>query len=391
VAALVTLSCSLGSFGAPAAAADLPPVEVPVILPLTGPAANIGQELQKSMGLAEKFVNDTGGIRKQPLHFTFLDDQGQPQIAVQLMNQLKAQNRPVVIGAALSALCKSMMPLVATDGPVLYCLTPAVVPAAGSYVFAINAPSQFELLTAFRYFRDHGITRLSFVTSTDASGDQADQSIKAGLALPENHALSDVAHERYNPGDISLAGQISNVKAANPQAVFVFGSPVVLGTAIHAISDAGLDVPVVVSQSLMSFNSMDQLASYLPKHLYFASSFWDAAAELPEGPQRRQLQTVQGLFQAAGIPLDFYEILPWDASMIVAAALRLTGPNASASDIRKQIAGIHDYWGVDGAYDFRTGDQRGLGFSDVMMYEWVKDRRTWRPISLGAGAPLAHP
>jgi branched-chain amino acid transport system substrate-binding protein len=86
VAALVTLSCSLGSFGAPAAAADLPPVEVPVILPLTGPAANIGQELQKSMGLAEKFVNDTGGIRKQPLHFTFLDDQGQPQVAVQLMN-----------------------------------------------------------------------------------------------------------------------------------------------------------------------------------------------------------------------------------------------------------------------------------------------------------------
>jgi hypothetical protein len=41
VAALVTQSCCIGWTGAPAVAADLPPVEVPVILPLSGPAANI--------------------------------------------------------------------------------------------------------------------------------------------------------------------------------------------------------------------------------------------------------------------------------------------------------------------------------------------------------------
>lgn len=376
--------------GSPAHAADFPPIEIPVLLPLTGPAAGIGQELQKSMQIAERHVNDTGGIRKQPLRFTFLDDQGQPQVAVQLMSQLKTQHHPIVIGAALSALCKSMIPLVADQGPVLYCLTPAVVPASGSYVFAINAPSGFELLTAFRYLRDRGITRLSFVTSTDASGDEADQNIKHGMALPENHALLDVAHERYNPSDISLAGQITRVKAANPQAVFVFGSPVVLGNALHAISDSGLDIPVVVSQSLMSYNSMDQLASYLPKQLLFASSFWNASAILADGPQRRQLQTVQALFRTAGIPLDFYQILPWDAAMIVANALRAVGPDAGAGAIRQQIAGVHDYSGIDGTYDFRSGDQRGLGFRDVMMYQWMKEQHEWRPVSLGAGAPLKH-
>jgi branched-chain amino acid transport system substrate-binding protein len=284
-----------------------------------------------------------------------------------------------------------MLPMVAEQGPVLYCLTPAVVPAAGSYVFAVNAPSAFEEQTALRFLRERGLTRMAFITSTDASGAEADANVALALRLPENHALVDVAHEHFNPGDLTVTGQVERVKAANPQAILIYGSPVVLGTALHSIHDAGLELPVVVSQSLMSFNSMDQLASYLPQELDFASSFWDASSTLPPGPQRKQLDDVSALFRASSIPLDFYEILPWDASMIVADALRATGPAASASDIRKQIAGIHDYWGVDGAYDFRTGDQRGLGFSDVMMYEWVKDRRTWRPISLGAGAPLAHP
>jgi branched-chain amino acid transport system substrate-binding protein len=387
--AIVALVCLLaGPMTVPAPAADTQTVDVPVILPLTGPAAGIGQELQKSLGVAEHYVNDTGGIRKVPLHFDFLDDQGQPQVAAQIIAQLKSQNHPVIIGAALSALCKSMLSLVADQGPVLYCLTPAVVPPAGGYVFAISAPSQFELLTAFRYFRDHGMTKLAFLTSTDASGAEADQSIKRGLALPEYRALVDVVHEHYNPGDISMAGQLSRIKAAAPQAIFLFGSPVVLGNALHGVSDAGLDVPVVVSQSMMSFNSMDQLSAYLPKQLLFASSFWNAASVLPDGPQRRQLITVQQLFHSAGIPLDIFQILPWDAAMIVANALRTAGPTASPAAIRMQIADLHDYWGVDGAYDFRTGDQRGLGANDVLMYQWIKDRRDWQPVSLGAGAAL---
>jgi branched-chain amino acid transport system substrate-binding protein len=304
------------------------------------------------------------------------------------MNQLKSQSAPIVIGAALSALCKSIMPLVADAGPVLYCLTPAVVPAAGSYVFAVNAPSAFEEQTALRFLRERGLTRIAFITSTDASGAEADQNVALALRLPENHALVDVAHEHFNPADLTLTGQVERVKAANPQAILIYGSPVVLGTALHSIHDAGLELPVVVSQSLMSFNSMDQLASYLPQELYFASSFWDASSTLPPGPQRKQLEDVSGLFRASSIPLDFYEILPWDAASIVVDALRTAGPDATAATLRATIAGMHDDVGVDGIYDFRTGDQRGLGLKDVMMYRWLAEKHAWSAVSTGGGAPL---
>jgi branched-chain amino acid transport system substrate-binding protein len=386
--ALVLSSMHLVS---PARAADAQVVEIPVVLPLTGPAAGIGQELQKSLEIAERRVNESGGIRKRNLRFVFLDDQGQPQIAVQITNQIKAQKNAVMIGAALSALCKSMMPLVADQGPVLYCLTPAVVPATGSYVFAVNSPSRFEMQTALRFLHDRGLTRLAFITSTDASGQEADQNIAQGLQLPDNQALSEVAHERFNPADLSVTGQIAQIKASNAQAVLLWGSPVVLGTALHSMHDAGLDIPVVVTQSLMSYNSMDQLASFLPRELYFPSSFWNATSILSDGPQRRQLQDVYSRFHAAGIPLDFYQILPWDAAMIVVDALKQVGPDASSGAIRSAIAMLHNYSGVDGLYDFRTGDQRGLGLKDMLMYQWLRDAREWRPVTASGGAPLKRP
>ena len=68
--------------------------------------------------------------------------------------------------------------------------------------------------------------------------------------------------------------------------------------------------------------------------------------------------------------------------------LRKLGPDASPSAIRAAIAGLHGYNGILGPYDFRTGDQRGLNASDVLIYRWVADAREWRPVSSGGGNPL---
>ena len=69
--------------------------------------------------------------------------------------------------------------------------------------------------------------------------------------------------------------------------------------------------------------------------------------------------------------------------------LRKLGPNASASAIRAAIDRLHDYNGILGPYDFRTGDQRGLNVNDVLIYRWLGDAREWRPVSSGGGNPLA--
>jgi branched-chain amino acid transport system substrate-binding protein len=371
-------------------AADAPGVDIPVVVPLTGGAAFLGQTMEAGLRLLEQRVNSSGGIRNRPLRFVFLDDQGQPQLAVQLINQLLAQHPPVILGGALGATCKSVMPLVEKAGPVLYCLTPAVVPTPGSYVFSAGVYPGDEVRAAFRFFRDRGWTRIAFLTSTDASGEEADGNIVREAQAPENRALQVVAHERFNPNDINAAAQVARIKAANAQAMILWAGPGVLATAFRSINDDALDIPVLVSDSIMSYSIMDQFATFLPKQLYFASSSWAGASVLPAGPQRTNNQSVYAAFRGANIAPDTGPTQPWDAAAIVVDALRKVGPEAGARAVRDSIETLRGYPGIMGTYDFRMADQRGLTVKDVMIYQWLKDQRIWQPASLGGGALLKH-
>lgn len=295
--------------------ADPPSVEVPVILPLTGGAAFLGQEMQQGLRILERRVNATGGIRNRPLHFAYLDDQSNPQIAVQVMNQVVAQNRPIILAGSLSATCKSQMPLVEQTGPVLFCLTPAVVPTTGSYVFSAGVYPGDEVRAAFHFFRDRGWNRVAFLTSTDASGEEADGNIVRQLQAPENRALQSVAHECYNPGDINTAAQVARIKAANAQAMILWGGPGVLATPFRSFNDAGLDIPILVSDSIMTYSIMEQFAAFLPPQLYFASSSWSGAAVLPPGAQRTAVQSYFTLMHANNITPDVGPVQAWDPAV----------------------------------------------------------------------------
>ena len=58
------------------------------------------------------------------------DDQSNPANDVQLANDLIAKHVAVIMGSALVANCNAMVPLV-KNGPVLYCLSPALHPDPG--------------------------------------------------------------------------------------------------------------------------------------------------------------------------------------------------------------------------------------------------------------------
>src|SRR5271154_1865661 len=91
---------------ASARAAD--PYDVNVILPLTGSASFLGKAEHAALQLAEKWVNDNGGIQGRPLHLVIQDDQSSPQLAVQLASQVIARHPAVLIGSSLVAMCNAM-------------------------------------------------------------------------------------------------------------------------------------------------------------------------------------------------------------------------------------------------------------------------------------------
>jgi ABC-type branched-subunit amino acid transport system substrate-binding protein len=55
-----------------------------VIIPLTGGGAFLGKAEQDSIRVAEKVINQDGGIHGKKLNVVFHDDHSSPQVAVQL-------------------------------------------------------------------------------------------------------------------------------------------------------------------------------------------------------------------------------------------------------------------------------------------------------------------
>src|SRR5215469_4837504 len=76
---LLGSAVALAAMLAPSLAHAAEPYEINVILPLTGPAAFLGNGEKISLELAEKAMNAKGGIDGRPVKFVIQDDGTSPQ------------------------------------------------------------------------------------------------------------------------------------------------------------------------------------------------------------------------------------------------------------------------------------------------------------------------
>ena len=382
IAGLSLCAALLASAVHPAAAQA---VDVPVVLPLTGGASFLGQGERDALRIVEGVINAGGPA----VHFSFLDDQSSPQTAVQLASQVKAQHPPVVLGSAIVAMCNAMAPML-KGGPVMYCFSPGIHPAAGSSVFTAFI-STYDLARALvRYYRGRGLTKLAMITSTDASGQDGREGFKEALKLPENAGLSLVADVQFNPSDVSVSAQVQQMKAGGAQAVIAWTSGAPFGTVLKGIVQGGLSVPVGTTDANMTYAQMAQYASFLPDEALFMSSEWPphtGAVTLDPRVVAAQ-KTMFDAYAAAGSKPDISTALAWDAALLTAQALHAAGRNATPDSVRSAIAGTKDWPGINGIYDFAKVPQRGLDETDAVVTRWRPSEGRWTIVSQPGGAPL---
>ncbi len=363
------------------------PFTIDVILPLTGGASFLGKAEQQSLLQAEKELATTDGIHGRPVHFAFHDDQSSPQNAVQLATQLVGAHPPVILGSALVGMCNAMAPLM-RNGPVLYCFSPGIHPAPGSYVFTSSASTRDLAAVQLRYFRLRGLDRIAIITSSDASGQDAQRNLKDLLALPENKPLQLVAETTFNPTDVSAAAQLQRFKGQNPQALIAWTTGAAVGTVLKAIVDAGLDVPVATTDGNMTYAQMAQYAAFLPRQLYIASPDWLETSHAADPEVAAAKAAFFTAFQGAPSQPDAASTYSWDPAMLVVSGLRALPPGATATALRDYLAHLKGFAGVNGTYDFPATPQRGIDESNVVVTLWNPAHKTWDIVSQPRGVPL---
>ncbi|HEY2534558.1 MAG TPA: ABC transporter substrate-binding protein [Xanthobacteraceae bacterium] len=363
--------------------------DINVILPLTGGASFLGKAEQKTLQLAEPLINKTSGIQGQSVHFVFYDDGSNPQTGVQLTNQAIGTKPAVLLGSSLVGVCNAMAPLM-QDGPAMYCFSPGIHPSAGSYVFTSSVSTLDLAAATIRYFRLKGWTKVAFMTSADATGQDAERGLNEVVARPENADIKVVDRAHFNITDVSVAAQIEHLKAAGPQALIAWSTGTPIATVFKGIVQAGLDIPIATTDGNMTYAQMAQYAAFLPKQLYIAAPEWvQHQGVIALDPKVEEAQKLFfDTFKAANEKPDLGASLAWDPAMIVIDALKHLGPEASAQQVRDYIGALKGYAGINGMYDFPKIPQRGLDVQAAVMTLWSPTKQTWELVSNPTGIPL---
>lgn len=370
----------------PTRAAD-EPYDIYAILSLTGPAAFLGKGEQLMLGAAEKFVNASGGIKGRPVRFVVQDDQSNPSIAVQLANTVFAKQVPIFLGPSFGATCVALQPLV-NNGPVMFCLANVIHPPNGSFAFSANPSTKDFTAAGFRYLKAKGIRKIALMTSTDASGQDGEAVALEDLKSPEFKDLQLVANEHFAVGDLTVAAQMARIKAAGAQAIDAWTTGTPYGTVLRGMSEAGIDAIMMTNAGNMNKTQMQQYASFQPKLTIIPGPPFMGNTNIPSAVLKARA-AFRDAMKAVGVAEpDQTHLVAWDPMLVIVDALRHVGTDASATQVRDYMLKLHDFAGINGMYDFRRGDQRGIDPLSSVVVRWDVPTNDWVVMSKPGGMPL---
>jgi branched-chain amino acid transport system substrate-binding protein len=378
------LLCALAATGA-ATPAPVAPFTIDVIASSTGPGAFFGQQTIAGVKAYENAANAAGGIHGQPIHFEIHDDESQPRVAVELENAVLAKHPAIFLGGTVQATCNALGALAARS-TVMYCLSPGLIPEPRSYVFAASL-SLYHLVPAlFRFVRTSGHQRVGLLVTTDATGQRSDQLIDYVFKLPEFKSLAIAGYEHFNDADISVSAQVARIKAADPQFLYVSAAGSPFQTVLHGILDGGLaNIPIITSASNMTDRLLAPYAKTPPAQLLFnGPPFWGSASG-GDPRLRAAIAEYRAAYQRLGAEETPNDDYGWDPAKIVVDALRHLGTSATAAQIHDYIESLHDFPGIGGMYDFRSGDNHGLGDDATIILQWDPVKSIFFPVSAPGG------
>lgn len=217
-------------------------IEIGIIVPLTGPAANHGKDLMDGFNMAFDERSRYIDTSKYEIKLIIQDSQSSPQGGVNALQNIININSPVVvIGPVASSVMLAMIPIAEQNKVPLF--SPAAsspkITNSGKYIYRMSllAPEQAELLS--EYAIKNGISKMGILYINDETGNSymkafEDKFTSKGGAI--------VIKESYDKKGIDFRTQIIKLKGAGIDGVFIPGVPRTTGLILKQAKELGLDI-----------------------------------------------------------------------------------------------------------------------------------------------------
>jgi branched-chain amino acid transport system substrate-binding protein len=309
---------------------------------LSGGTAHFGQDTDKALRLALEQINAQGGVKGRQLKVVTVDTRGDSAEATNAVSRLIDVNKvTAVIGEVSSSLSlaggrvaqRRGIPMVSPSS------TNPKVTQIGNFIFRVCFLDPFQGKVMARFARDT-LHMDKVAVLRDVKNDYSIGLADAFIAAFKEAGGSIVVEQSYSQGDTDFSAQVTAIKGANPQGIFVPGYYSEVGAIARTAQRLDLKVPLMGGDG-WDAPDLFKIAGDALEGSYFSNHFAvDAASDQAK-------RFVADFTAKYGVGPTGLGALGYDALGVLADAMKRAN-SLSATDIRDALAATKDFAGVTG-------------------------------------------
>ncbi|HEV2705955.1 MAG TPA: ABC transporter substrate-binding protein, partial [Pyrinomonadaceae bacterium] len=341
--ALVTGGCATGG---PGTTGDR--VKIGVFMSLTGSTANFGISSTNGIKMAADEANATGGINGKQIELLVQDDRSDATEAANIVTKFVSQDGVhAILGEVASSRSLAAAPI--AQNAKIPMLTPSStnpqVTRAGDFIFrsCFIDPVQGA---AIAQFAARSLNAKRGALMVDRKNDYSTGLEKVISEVFTRLGGQIVVTQSYSEGDQDFNAQITSIKGANPDVVFVPGYYGDVGLFAKQARDQGLTVPLVGGDGWDS-PSLYQIGGAAIEGSYFTNHY------SPNDADSRVQKFVNDYKARYGQVPDALAATAYDAALIMFDAIKRAN-SLDGTAIRNALAATKDFPGVTGTVSFNA-------------------------------------
>jgi branched-chain amino acid transport system substrate-binding protein len=362
------------------------PIKVGIYGDLSGQTSSFGQSTKNGALMAIDEINAAGGINGRKVESVMEDDQGQPQQASTVVTKLINQDKVVaIIGEVASSNSLAAAPK-AQEAKVPM-ITPSStnpkVTQVGDYIFRVCFTDDFQGAVAAK-FATNTLKAKKAAVLGDFNSDYSKGMTQYFVQEFTGAGGQIVAQQSYTQTDADFKGQLTNIRATNPDVIFVPGYYGQVGVIAKQAKELGIKAPLLGgdgwdSPKLFELGGAALDGNYMVNHYSV------------DDPSPAVQKFVAAYKAKYGIVPDAIAALGYDAMNVLADSIKRAGSTDSAK-LRDAIAGTKGFAGVTGSISLNAGRD---AVKPAVVFE-LKDKKlvykeTIQPSGGAGAAPAASP
>jgi branched-chain amino acid transport system substrate-binding protein len=327
---------------------------------MTGTEATFGTSSDRGIQLAAKELNAAGGIKNRQVQVIALDDQGKPEEAATAATRLIASEHvTALLGEVASTRSLFMAPKAqqAKVPMVSPSSTNEKVTQVGDYIFRACFIDPFQGYVMAKFATD----TLKLKKAAILRDVRNDYSVGLAKVFSDNFTRMGgkiVANESFSNGDVDFKAQLTNIKAAGPDALYVPAYYTEVGLIARQAREIGLTVPMLGGDGWDS-EKLYEIGGPALEGSYFSNHY-----SVDDPSPRVQEFVAKFKKEYGGQQPDSLAAQAYDAAGMLFDAMKratdLTGPA-----IRDALAQTKNYRGVTG--DITMDEKRNASKPAVVL------------------------